>query len=78
MGYSHSGAWIGCSCGQLIYVGFGNDLDLAAAWDRMNDIQETEPSDCLDCEGTGIGKMGDPNSSRCSTCKGRGYFESKQ
>lgn len=30
--------------------------------------------DCLDCDGTGIGKGPDPNTSRCAYCKGRGYF----
>ena len=34
-----------------------------------------EVVDCQTCQGTGIGQMGDPNTSRCADCKGRGYFE---
>ena len=30
--------------------------------------------DCQDCEGTGIGRFGDPNISKCTTCLGRGYL----
>lgn len=30
--------------------------------------------DCATCQGTGIGQHGDPNTSRCSDCNGRGYF----
>ena len=29
--------------------------------------------DCGFCDGTGIGQHGDPNTSRCSYCAGRGY-----
>lgn len=34
--------------------------------------------DCATCQGTGIGKYGDPNTSRCSDCNGRGYFVEEQ
>ena len=33
-----------------------------------------EYCDCETCQGTGIGQYGDPNTSRCSDCNGRGYF----
>jgi len=29
---------------------------------------------CSLCQGTGIGQYGDPNTSKCYMCKGRGYF----
>ena len=28
---------------------------------------------CLQCEGTGIGRHGDPDTSKCTACSGRGY-----
>ncbi len=31
-----------------------------------------EEVDCDACEGTGIGMFGDPNTSRCTECKGKG------
>lgn len=30
--------------------------------------------DCEQCRGTGIGQIGDPKVSRCTSCNGRGYF----
>jgi DnaJ-class molecular chaperone len=32
-----------------------------------------EQSDCHACEGTGIGMFGDPNTSKCEVCHGKGY-----
>jgi len=29
---------------------------------------------CPQCEGTGIGRHGDPNTSKCTRCNGRGYL----
>ena len=37
-----------------------------------------EYCDCETCQGTGIGQYGDPNTSRCSACNGRGYFTFKE
>lgn len=34
----------------------------------------TVNTDCATCDGTGIGQFGDPNTSRCSYCAGRGFF----
>ena len=31
--------------------------------------------DCTDCQGTGIGQFGDPDTSKCSSCGGRGSVE---
>lgn len=31
--------------------------------------------DCQTCRGTGIGQHGDPDTSRCGDCHGRGYFK---
>ena len=31
-------------------------------------------NDCRDCQGTGIGQHGDPDTSKCTTCLGRGYI----
>ena len=30
--------------------------------------------DCNECQGTGIGKYGPPDESKCWVCGGRGYF----
>jgi len=30
--------------------------------------------DCTNCSGTGIGLHGDPDTSRCTVCHGRGYL----
>ena len=30
--------------------------------------------DCQLCQGTGIGQHGDPDTSKCTTCLGRGYI----
>ena len=30
---------------------------------------------CTLCQGTGIGQYGDPDTSRCDVCKGKGYYE---
>ena len=38
--YSHSGAWIVCKCGQMIYTGLGNSSDIRELWDRMNEQKE--------------------------------------
>lgn len=35
--------------------------------------EETD-SDCTLCAGTGIGQHGDPDTSRCTRCGGRGYM----
>lgn len=32
---------------------------------------------CSVCSGTGIGQHGDPDTSRCYACKGRGYYGGK-
>ena len=37
----------------------------------------TEPSDCELCLGTGIGQTGDPSTSKCGACGGRGYHLSE-
>ena len=29
---------------------------------------------CLQCDGTGIGRHGDPDTSKCTACNGRGYL----
>lgn len=29
--------------------------------------------DCHACQGTGIGMHGDPNTSKCTVCHGKGY-----
>ncbi len=37
-------------------------------------MEDEKPDDmCTLCEGTGIGQFGDPDISRCTICKGRGY-----
>lgn len=38
------------------------------------DLDADEHPDCHACEGTGIGKYGDPDTSKCSHCHGRGYL----
>ena len=35
---------------------------------------DTEMINCALCQGTGIGQSGDPNTSKCWHCNGRGYF----
>jgi hypothetical protein len=35
--------------------------------------QEDEDNECHSCKGTGIGRSGDPDTSRCSSCGGKGY-----
>ena len=39
----------------------------------MNDEHE-EHEMCSLCQGTGIGQHGDPDTSRCYVCKGRGFI----
>ena len=33
----------------------------------------TKKVDCYACRGTGIGLHGDPDTSKCTPCRGRGY-----
>lgn len=33
------------------------------------------PENCGLCAGTGIGQHGDPDTSTCPSCRGKGYFE---
>lgn len=33
------------------------------------------PVDCSACDGTGIGFRGDPDTSRCSCCRGKGSID---
>ena len=35
---------------------------------------EDEDRDCPKCQGTGIGRHGDPDTSKCGKCGGRGYM----
>lgn len=35
----------------------------------------SDPDECALCQGTGIGQHGDPDTSRCSACGGRGYHK---
>ncbi|HET9685111.1 MAG TPA: hypothetical protein VFP15_13485 [Gemmatimonadaceae bacterium] len=38
------------------------------------DLDADEHPDCRLCQGTGIGQHGDPDTSKCHVCKGRGYL----
>ena len=43
--------------------------------DPPDEIEPEEESDsCAQCAGTGIGQHGDPDTSKCTACGGRGYF----
>jgi len=41
---------------------------------RKRAMCDSNRQDCPECSGTGIGKFGDPNTSRCWHCHGRGYI----
>ena len=41
------------------------------------DAEEEEDNSCPQCDGTGIGQFGDPDTSRCSACNGKGIVQDK-
>ncbi len=42
------------------------------------DEEPEDDSTCTLCMGTGIGQHGDPSTSRCSSCGGRGFHQSME
>ncbi len=49
-----------------------------AADPDFSEVEEQDQPTCEDCQGTGIGQSGDPDTSRCTTCGGRGYHIFKE
>jgi hypothetical protein len=55
---------------QLEALGFAED-EIAEHLDELD--EDDGRRSCATCSGTGIGQSGDPDTSNCSSCKGRGY-----
>lgn len=43
-------------------------------WTDAVPPKDEEDTDCARCQGSGIGRGGDPDTSKCQTCSGRGYL----
>lgn len=64
---------IGCKSKATIAKRFCQDCYNEFA--GIEDADDVDDSDtCGTCAGTGIGQHGDPDTSKCTACGGRGYF----
>ena len=53
------------------------DVEAAEQIEREDEeAREAEEDDntCNSCDGTGIGQYGDPDTSRCTSCGGKGFY----
>ena len=68
-------------CGHFIADGIGlregiRSVCIEAYPEDYGDLDDNA-ADCPKCQGTGIGQHGDPDTSKCSACGGRGYAIAK-